>query len=137
VAIVGGVFLACLGAVLCAEVRSMLASGGATVGPPDPVPSAKEKPCYLYVTEGNVLGLAPSLQFIPTFTTRDALLAYADARLAGNAPASVDSLKGLASLEKRGARADVAWFDLVSMQIVGSKGRAWIHPTWCQEAAPR
>lgn len=145
VIIVSGVFLACLGAALCAQIRD-LPQGGATVGPPEARPTpprvsstaaAAESPCFLYLTAGNVLGLPPNMALIPTFASRDALLAYAEARLAGNAPASVDSLKGLASLEKRGARAEVLGFDLVSMQVVGSKGRAWIHPTWCHDDPPR
>ena len=120
-----------------AAAQASAAAAQASAAAAATTPNAAESPCFLYVTEGNLLELDPALTMIPTFKTRDALATYTAARLARSAPASVNAIAGLASLEKRGTKADVVRFDLVSMEIVTSKGRAWIHPTWCHDDPER
>lgn len=144
--VVGGAFLLVLTIVLVVAASGPT-GGGATIGPPDPprsiapAPSSAaakgEEPCYLYMIEGNLLDLPVSLDRVPTFVSRAALLEYADARLAKSEARAVEAMKGLATLESRGARVEVVTFDLLSMKIIGSKGPAWVHPTWCQDAPPR
>lgn len=138
-----GIFVVALTFWLVSAVKSVLPNGQpAHIAPPDPTPRTiptitfTESPCFLYMIEGNILGLSESLDYIPTFATRAELLAFSDARMAKSEAAAVKAMQHLASLEKRGTKVNVVRFDLISMEVVTTKGRAWIHPTWCQDEPP-